>query len=216
MAAILAIQALVFQDGGILALGPNTLNMAVAGVLAGYLPYHLWGAGRFRRVAIFAGGALSVIVSGCLAVSELVASRVPITGAALWVAMGVFVAAGIVEGAITVGVVEALERIQPGAVRKPRARRSFALGATAFAALLLVTVGVVFASAAPDAVAWIGEQTGIAAQARSLVSTPFAGYQASFIRSGWWSQAAAGLAGLALIFAACLAIGRTVARRRRA
>src|ERR1700694_5950961 len=43
MAALLAIQALVFQDGGILALGANMLNMAVLGVLAGYLPYHLWG-----------------------------------------------------------------------------------------------------------------------------------------------------------------------------
>ena len=28
MTAILAIQALIFQDGGILALGPNTINMA--------------------------------------------------------------------------------------------------------------------------------------------------------------------------------------------
>src|SRR5437879_1763136 len=36
MTAILAIQALVFQDGGIIALGANISNMAVAGVLAGY------------------------------------------------------------------------------------------------------------------------------------------------------------------------------------
>src|SRR5215472_4665821 len=59
MAAIVAIQALVFQDGGVLALGPNVINMAVIGVLAGYLPYHLWGQSRGRRAAIFAGGALS-------------------------------------------------------------------------------------------------------------------------------------------------------------
>src|ERR1700752_3732062 len=40
MVAILAIQALVFQDGGVLALGANITNMAVMGVLAGYLPFH--------------------------------------------------------------------------------------------------------------------------------------------------------------------------------
>jgi cobalt/nickel transport system permease protein len=216
MAAILAIQALVFQDGGILALGPNTINMAVAGVLAGYLPFYLWGGGRRRRLAIFAGGALSVLVSGTLAVAELAISRVPISGAALWLSLGVFLAAGIVEGAITVGVIEALERIQPGFVRKPSERRSFALGAAALAALLLVTVGVLFASTAPDAVQKLGEQTGIAASARSVFSTPFAGYQAAFIRSEWWSKAAAGLAGLGLIYAACLAIGRAVTRRRSA
>ncbi|HKW96831.1 MAG TPA: energy-coupling factor ABC transporter permease, partial [Bryobacteraceae bacterium] len=44
--AILAVQALIFQDGGILSLGANVVNMALAGVLAGYLPFHLWGSGR--------------------------------------------------------------------------------------------------------------------------------------------------------------------------
>src|SRR5689334_1623120 len=56
MMAILAIQALVFQDGGILALGANVVNMAIAGVFAGYVPYYLWGRGRTRRAAIFAAG----------------------------------------------------------------------------------------------------------------------------------------------------------------
>src|SRR5207253_2594997 len=76
MAAILAIQALVFQDGGILALGANVINMAVGGVLAGYLPFYLWGAGRRRKLSIFAGGTLSVLVSAILALSELTISGV--------------------------------------------------------------------------------------------------------------------------------------------
>src|ERR1700691_3251049 len=60
MTAILAIQAFVFQDGGIVALGANIFNMALAGVLAGYLPYRAWGLlrgrGTGRSAAIFAGG----------------------------------------------------------------------------------------------------------------------------------------------------------------
>src|SRR5215470_9752476 len=67
MIAILAIQALVFQDGGILALGANLLNMAIVGVFAGYLPYRLWGNSRWRRPAIFASGALSLATSAALA-----------------------------------------------------------------------------------------------------------------------------------------------------
>src|SRR5229473_841787 len=63
MTAIIAMQAFVFQDGGVLALGANVFNMAVAGVLTGYLPSKLWGAGRRRREAIFAGAFLSVAVS---------------------------------------------------------------------------------------------------------------------------------------------------------
>ena len=53
LTAILAVQALVFQDGGVLALGANVINMAIAGMLAGYLPMYLWGAGRRRRRRFF-------------------------------------------------------------------------------------------------------------------------------------------------------------------
>src|SRR5262249_17271721 len=106
MAAILAVQALVFQDGGILALGANTINMAILGVLAGYVPYHYLGSGTWRRPAVFAGGALSVLVSAAMALSELRLSGVPprILGASI----SVFAIAAVLEGAITVGVLEAL------------------------------------------------------------------------------------------------------------
>ena len=216
MTAILAIQALVFQDGGILALGPNIVNMAIAGVLAGWLPFHLWGGGPWRRLSIFAGGALSVLVSASLALSELMLSGVRIAGPILGVSLALFVASAVLEGAITVAVIEALEKIQPGFVRKAREGRSFALGAAGLAALLLATVGVLVASRAPDGIETLGRQTGIAGRARALFSTPFADYQAVFLKSGWARQAVAGLAGLALIYAACLLIGRLVARKRSA
>src|ERR1019366_3448703 len=93
MSAILAIQALVFQDGGILALGANVINMAIVGVLAGYLPYHLWGRSRGRRAAIFAGGALSVAVAG------LVISGVPMAASVLGVSLALFLVSALIEGA---------------------------------------------------------------------------------------------------------------------
>ena len=215
MAAILAIQALIFQDGGILALGPNTLNMAVIGVLAAYLPFHLWGAGRWRRAAIFAGGVLSALVSAVLAVAELLISGVSISTSILGVSLTLFLVAAALEGAITLTVIEALERIQPNFVRQPREGRSFALGAAALAAIVLATIGVLFASAAPDGIEKLGAQTGIAARARALITTPFTDYQAAFLPSGWGRKAAAGLAGLAVVFAVSLAAGRAVARKRK-
>src|SRR5436309_33565 len=85
MMAILAIQALVFQDGGILALGANVINMAVAGVIAGYLPFHFWGSGRARRAAIFWGGVLSVLVAALLAIGELLLSGIAMSSGVLGV-----------------------------------------------------------------------------------------------------------------------------------
>src|SRR5215472_1323688 len=69
MMSILAIQALVFQDGGIMALGANALNMAMGGVVAAYVPYRAWAA-QWRSAAIFTSGLLSVLVSACLALAE--------------------------------------------------------------------------------------------------------------------------------------------------
>ena len=198
MAAILAIQALVFQDGGILALGANTINMAILGVLAGYAPYHYFGLGRWRRVAVFSGGALSVLVSAAMALSELRLSGVPprILGASVVV----FTIAALLEGAITVGVLEALESIQPGFVRTPAQRRGFALGAAGLAAILLATVGVQFAAAGPDGIEKIAHDAGVA-------------YQAASAGSAWPVKAAAGLAGLALIYALCIVAARAARRR---
>lgn len=196
MTAILVTQALVFQDGGLLALGANVMNMAIAGVLAGYLPYQWFGQGRWRRAAIFGGGALSVLVSATLAVTELLLSGVPMPRAALGVSGAVFVVSALLEGAITLAVAQSLEAIQPNFVRRPAGRRhaATALGA---AAVLLAAVGVVFASTAPDGIERITR--GQAVESAS-----------------WLGKAEAGLAGVALIYAVCLAIGRAVGRHRSA
>jgi hypothetical protein len=116
--------------------------------------------------------------------------------AALGVSGAVFVVSALLEGAITLAVAQSLEAIQPNFVRKPAERRhaAAALGA---AAVLLAAVGVVFASTAPD-----GIERMTRAQAVESAS--------------WVGKAEAGLAGVALIYAVCLAIGRAVGRRRSA
>ncbi len=197
MTAILAIQALVFQDGGVLALGANVVNMALAGVLAGYLPFSVWGATRWRRPSIFLGGALSVLVSAVLALSELLVSGVPMSGRLVRLSLVLFGISAILEGAITVAVMESLEKIQPKLVRQPWTGRSPVLGVIAIAAVLLASVGVLFASQAPDAIQQLTHQSGSEA-------------------SGWLSKSLAGLGGIVLIYGACLVFARLAARFRSA
>jgi cobalt/nickel transport system permease protein len=208
MSAILAIQALVFQDGGILALGANVINMAIVGVLAGYLPYHLWGRGRRRRAAIFAGGALSVAVSALLALSELLISGVRMPAPVLGVSLLLFLVSALIEGAITMTVMGALEAIQPNFVRQPAGGGRYALVAVGLAAVMLAAGGVVFASTAPDGIQQLALQTGISGHARTLISTPLKGYEASWLGAGWPGQAGAGLVGLALVGGVCVLLGR--------
>jgi cobalt/nickel transport system permease protein len=216
MAAILAIQALVFQDGGILALGANMVNMALLGVLAGYLPYSLWGATRWRKLSIFTGGALSVMISAMLALAELRLSGVKMSTSVLGLSLALFAVSAILEGVITLAVMQALEKIQPRTARPEQARLSPAVGAISLAALLLASVGFLIASAQPDGIERLGEQTGLAARVHTLIHAPLANYQAAFLSSDMLGKAAAGLAGAALIFGTCLLLGRAATRRRSA
>ncbi len=213
MTAILAIQALIFQDGGVLALGANVFNMAILGVLAAWLPFHFWGAGPMRRLAIFAGAALSVLAGAALAIGQLLASAVPMKAAVLGVSFGVFAVTALLEGAITVAVMQAIEALNPAWVRRSTGSGGRALAAIAAAALLLACVGVLFASSLPDGLERFAERMGIAGHTRTVVSAPFADYEARLFESGWLRKASAGVAGLALIYGVCAVLGR-VARRR--
>jgi cobalt/nickel transport system permease protein len=217
MTAILTIQALVFQDGGILALGTNIVNMALVGVAAGYLPYALWGGGRRRRLAMFTGGAFSVLASALMALSELAVSGVRMSATVLATAMGLFLVSAILEGAITVAVMQALERIEPKAARVGRTARlewSPVLAMVGLGAVLLGTVGVLLASTAPDGIARLGERTGVSSRIRTLLHTPLTNYHATFFQSDTGGKIVAGLAGIALVYAVCVLVGRSVVRRR--
>jgi cobalt/nickel transport system permease protein len=216
MIAILAIQSLVFQDGGILALGANIFNMAVIGVIAGYLPFHLWGTGPRRKAAIFLGGMFSVLVAALLAVSELLLSGIAMSGTVLGVSFALFAVSAVLEGAITLAVFQALEMLNPNFVKQPKADRGFALGMTGLAAVLLAVVGVLFASTHPDGLEKLAETIGLASKAKPMLASPLADYQAGFFQSAWLRKAGAGLAGLGLIYGACALLGRIVGRQRSA
>jgi|SRR5579883_3445723 len=216
LTAILLIQSLVFQDGGILALGANVLNMAVLGVWAAYLPYHWLRDTRHRNAGIFLGAVLSLLTSAVCALAELLLSGVPMRGSIILVSLGLFAVSALLEGAITLAVVQSIERINPTWVRTRSHAHPTTLTLLAVVALFLAAVGVMFASTHPDGLEKLIGQLGIAGQNRNLISTPLADYEWSGFASPWLRKASAGLAGLFLISLLCVMLGRLTARRRSA
>jgi cobalt/nickel transport system permease protein len=126
LTSVLAVQALLFQDGGLLALGANVLNMAVLGVLIAWAVYA--GMKRLSRgrawgtaAGGFAAAWLSVFLSSLVAAAELALS-----GAAPWAvvvpAMGaVHALIGVGEGLITVAVLAFLRAVRPDLLALRRA-----------------------------------------------------------------------------------------------
>ncbi len=108
MTAVIGVQALMFQDGGLVALGANVLNMGVVTALLGYAVYA--GTSRLangrrpwlRQAGAFAAAWLTVQASAALTAFELAVSGTSPLNVALPSMMGVHALIGIGEGLITV------------------------------------------------------------------------------------------------------------------
>lgn len=109
LTTVLIIQCLVFQDGGLTALGANVLNMAIIGTFVTQLAYRtLKGLSHSKwmdAVACFVASWLSVMVAaGAAAVELALSNRIPLD-VGLPAMLGVHAFIGIGEGVITTAVV---------------------------------------------------------------------------------------------------------------
>jgi cobalt/nickel transport system permease protein len=147
-----------------------------------------------------------------LAISELFLSGVHMPAPVLGVSLGLFCVSGILEGVITLAVVQALETLNPKFVQKS-ASSGRALQAIALAALLLAVVGVLFASAQPDGLEKLAETIGLAGREQTVVAAPVPDYELAWTDSPWVRKAAAGVLGLGIIYLVCLGLGRLIKGR---
>jgi cobalt/nickel transport system permease protein len=110
MACVIGVQALVFQDGGLLALGANIFNMGVIGTLGGYAVYaalaRLFGHGDRGRIGAVGIAAWTSVVLGAAAISlQLAASDSIPLGVVLPVMVAVHIPIGIGEALISMAAV---------------------------------------------------------------------------------------------------------------
>jgi cobalt/nickel transport system permease protein len=109
MSSVLAVQSLVFQDGGLLALGANITNMGVIAVFGSYYIYKgIDALFKHTKAATLTGAGIGAWFSVVLAALAC-AAELSISGTSPWAltiaAMGgVHVLIGVGEGLITVAV----------------------------------------------------------------------------------------------------------------
>jgi cobalt/nickel transport system permease protein len=122
LSVVLIVQAFVFADGGITALGANVLNMGVIGGLAvGGLMVaarRVLPQTRAALLAVSAVGAWLAVVAGAAACSvELAMSGTVPLGTVLPAMLGVHALIGTGEAVITVAAVSAVLTTRPDVVR---------------------------------------------------------------------------------------------------
>jgi cobalt/nickel transport system permease protein len=112
LSIVLILQGLLFGDGGMTALGVNIFNMGVVGGFVGFYTYKSLKKvnGKF---AVFAAGWASIFIAAIVAAIELaLAGSFPLD-LGLFYMGGFHAIIGIIEGAITLVVVLAIQNVRP-------------------------------------------------------------------------------------------------------
>jgi cobalt/nickel transport system permease protein len=171
MTAILIVQCLLFQDGGLLALGCNIINMGIMPCLIGSWAYRVVlgpvvSATAWRQyLAAWIACVVGVVAGAAMVPVEAALSgvlRVPF-GPFLGVMVGVHLIISLCEGAVTFAVVAYLRRVRPeffgiesSGTPEGSHRPGFGMvaGSVLVTALLLAGVFSWFASTWPDGLEW--------------------------------------------------------------
>jgi len=179
LACVLTVQALLFSDGGVLALGANIFNMAFVGAVVGGGIYRL--VRRFTPglrgciTAVFFASWLSTVLAAATCAGELTWSGTLPARLVFPAMIGVHALIGIGEGLITALVILTIARVRPELIeiKKPAARGAgwefLAFGL--IAALGLAVFVSPYACSWPDGLDKVAEKFGFSSHTQTLIHT---------------------------------------------
>ena len=165
ISSVVIIQCLIFQDGGLLALGCNIINMGLVPSYLGYFLYKSFTIGPFSSWRTYVGAMLA-----CIAAIEAGAVLVPIQAALsgvlvvpfamfLITMLGIHFLVGFVEGLITVAVLGYIQQVRPDIVGdslagKVRLSKKAVLVTLAVFTVITAAGLSLFACGFPDGLEW--------------------------------------------------------------
>jgi cobalt/nickel transport system permease protein len=218
MTTVVSIQALIFQDGGLLALGANIFNMAVIGVTISYFVYtsiqKLVGE---RKWGLFVNGFVtawaSIVIASLACGLELAASGTSPANIAVPAMAGIHMLIGIGEGLITVGALAFLYSARRDLleVQKTAPAGGATVWIMGLSIAILLTVFSPFASAHPDGLEWVAEQKGFLDVAQGPLYEIIPDYIFPGISNEALATILAGIIGTLLVFG--IALGVAYSRR---
>jgi cobalt/nickel transport system permease protein len=220
LTTVVSIQALIFQDGGLLALGANVFNMAIVGVAVAYFVYtslrrllrsEPWGL----LISGFVAAWASIFIASLAAALELAVSGTSPANIAVPAMGGVHALIGIGEGLITVGALAFLYATRRDLVTaKPEgAKGGAAAWVLGLGIALLLAVLSPLASAHPDGLEWVAEQKGFLEAARGPFYELIPDYVFPGVSNLALATILAGIVGTLLVFG--VALGVAYLRRSR-
>jgi len=216
LTCVVSIQALIFQDGGLLALGSNIFNMGIVGVAVSYFAYttlqKLLGKNKWGIfISGFVAAWLSIFIASLCAALELALSGTSPANIAVPAMGGIHALIGIGEGLITVGALAFLYASRKDLLEKSES--NIAQGKLIWIIGLVIAVALAIlsplASSHPDGLEWVAEQKGFL----NVAKEPLYQIIPDYIMPGIGNEAVAtiiaGIIGTLIVFGVALGVAHS-------
>ena len=214
MTAVVGVQALLFQDGGLLVMGANIFNMGILTAAIGFGLYRLVIKQK-RGVRLTVAGIGSWIATMAAAL---------ITSLQLWLSnttrleivvpamLGVHAIIGIGEALITVAALSFIERTRPDLLDERQSSSSGGRG-WIFAGLAVSLFAILispYASGNPDGLERVAQDLGFLEAGQSSPYNLFQDYSIPFLGDTGVSTVIAGVVGVIVVFGLLMLVGRNI------
>lgn len=219
MTSVVSVQAILFQDGGILALGANIFNMAVVGVFVSYAVYTLlqrllknqsWGI----FVAGFITAWSSILIASLSCALQLALSGTSPANIAVPAMAAIHALIGVGEGLITMGALAFLFATRKDLLNlgeaKSTGNKGILIGGSVIAVILAVLSPL--ASSHPDGLEWVAEQKGFLETAKDALYSIIPDYTMPGISNPALATIIAGILGVIIVFGVAYGIARAERR----
>jgi cobalt/nickel transport system permease protein len=221
MTCVIGLQAILFQDGGLLALGFNIVNMGILGAFTGNFVYQaarrLMGDSRASLIVSGAVGAWISVMLGAIATAlQLAVSGATALNIALPAMAGVHALIGIGEALITVGALLFIGATRPDLLSAGRAApgaRSANWVGVGLALALALTLLSPLASPDPDGLNRVAEDLGFSNAAQDAPYEILPGYSVPFIQDETLTKILAVAIGTLVVFGIAFVVGRLNTRK---
>ena len=203
MTAVIAVQALLIQDGGLLVMGANILNMGLLTAAVGYGLYRsVLGKSQGARLAMAGVAAWLSMMTGALATAlQLWLSGTAPLEIVVPAMLAVHALIGLGEALITVAALGFIFRTRPDLLDEESASAQGSRGWVVAGAVitLLVLLLSPFASSDPDGLERVAGDLGFVQSGRSAPYKILSDYTLPFLGATPLSTILAGAAGLVVV-----------------
>jgi cobalt/nickel transport system permease protein len=215
MTSVVSIQALVFQDGGLLALGSNIFNMAVVGVFTAHFIFQLLqGFFKKQKWGLFASGSIaawfSIFIASLACAIELAISGTSPANIAIPAMAGIHALIGVGEALITAGALGVVFASRKDLLESSGNTTGNNLPVIIGGAVLTLVLTIIspLASSHPDGLEWVAEQHGFIERIQNSVYNIIPDYVMPGIPNEALATIIAGIVGAIIVFGLAYGVAR--------